>query len=650
MKSLWNDSDAQNFKTPLELRVYTSRLLGAESSLVLHGGGNTSVKDKITNLFGEEEEVLFVKGSGWDLATIEAEGFAPVKMDMLLKMAELENLSDSDMVKYQRVAMTNPYAPNPSIEAILHAIIPFKYVDHTHADLVVAITNTEGGEDKIREIYGDSALIIPYVMPGFILAVEVYKRIKNIDLTKIDTIILLNHGVFTFDDDAKRSYEKMIEVVSKAEEYIKSKGIEVNHPKKEVEVELLKLAEIRKEVSSAKGSAMVAKLDTNSNYFASLDDVASIATRGPLTPDHVIRTKKDACIIDEPSDVKTFSKEYKSYFDRNNDGTLTCLDLAPRWAVWKNVGTLAFGNSYKEASIIADIKEHTLQAIEIAERLGGYKALPEDEIFKMEYWELEQAKLKKGGSKPELQGKIAIVTGGASGIGKACVEELNARGASVVALDINPKVESLFNKKDILGLTCDVTKKDNLVNAVERCVREFGGIDILINNAGIFPPSMSIEDMDDNTWQKSLHINLTSHQQLLTLATPYLKVGVEPAVIFIASKNVPAPGVGASAYSVAKAGVTQLARIASMELAPTVRVNVLHPDAVFDTGVWSEDVIKKRAEHYGLSVDEYKRRNLLKVEVSSREVANLSCEMAGSLFAKITGAQLPIDGGNERVI
>ncbi len=646
MKSLWNDTEAKNYKTPLELRVYTSRLLGAEDSLVLHGGGNTSVKDTITNLFGEAEEVLFVKGSGWDLATIKAEGFAPVKMEMLLKMAKLEHLSDSDMVKYQRVAMTNPYAPNPSIEAILHAIIPFKYVEHTHSDIVVAITNTNNGEAKIREIYGDKVLIIPYVMPGFILAVEVYKRIKDVDLSQIEAIILLNHGVFTFDDDAKKSYEKMINIVNMAEEYVKN--IKTNYPKNEPKIDLIELAKIRKEVSLAKGSAMITRLDTNP--FATLENVDKIATKGPLTPDHVIRTKKDAAIIQTHSDVKNFAKEYKNYFDRNNDGSLTCLDLAPRWGVWKNMGTLAFGVNLKEALIIEDIKNHTIKAIEIAESLGGYEALSEAEIFKMEYWELEQAKLKKVENTPPLQGKIAIVSGGASGIGKACVEELFKRGACVVALDINPKIENLFNKKEILGLTCDVTKKDELKMAVEKCVREFGGIDILVNNAGIFPPSMNIEEMDSDVWQKSLEINLTSHQNLLTFAIPYLKLGINPAVIFIASKNVPAPGVGASAYSVAKAGVTQLARIAAMELAPTIRVNVLHPDAVFDTGVWSEEVIKKRAEHYGLSVDDYKRRNLLKVEVSSSEVAKLTCEMAGELFGKITGAQLPIDGGNERVI
>lgn len=650
MKNLWNEDDAINYKTPLELRVYTSRLLGSNPSLVLHGGGNTSVKDKIVNIFGEEEEILFVKGSGWDLASIEQEGFAPVRMDMLLKMAELDTLSDTDMVKYQRSAMINPYAPNPSVEAILHAVIPFKYVDHTHADLVVAITNTESGMDKIREIYGERVLIIPYVMPGFILAKKVYKEIKNIDLSNIEAIILMNHGVFTFDDDANKSYDKMIQIVTEAEEYIKSIGIEIREKviETELEIDLLELAKIRKEVSNIKGAAMIAKFQTDS--FAGLNNVESIATRGPLTPDHVIRTKKDACIIEKPEDVQNFSKKYIEYFNRNNNGTLTCLDTAPRWGVWKNKGTLTFGSSFKEAKIVEDIKNHTTEAIKIAEVLGGYKALSEKDIFEVEYWDLEQAKLKKASSKPELQGKIAIVTGGASGIGKATVETLNAKGACVAAIDINPNIENMFNIKDVLGIKCDLTNQEEIDRSVKKTVKEFGGLDILVNNAGIFPPSKKIEKMDREFWQKSIDCNLTAHQSMLTASIPYLKLGIEPAIIFIASKNVSAPGVGVSAYSVAKAGLTQLARVASLELAPEIRVNILHPDAVFDTGIWTEEILTKRAKYYNVSIAEYKTRNLLKVELCSHDVAELVCAVAGRLFSKITGAQLPIDGGNERVI
>ena len=273
MISLWDDKEATNYKTDLDLRVYTSRLLGCDSSLVLHGGGNTSVKSTATNLFGETEDILYVKGSGWDLATIEAEGFAPVKMDMLLKMAELKELNDPDMVKYQRLAMTNPSAPNPSVEAILHAIIPFKFVDHTHTDAVVTITNTDGGEDKIKELYGDKVLIIPYIMPGFVLAKLIYDMTRDVDWSQIEGMVLMNQVLFTFNETAQKSYEKTIELVDKAEKYLEAKGATLHVEKKESHAELLSLAKIRKEVSNLKGKATISILNDSHEavYFSKLN-------------------------------------------------------------------------------------------------------------------------------------------------------------------------------------------------------------------------------------------------------------------------------------------------------------------------------------------------------------------------------------------
>jgi NAD(P)-dependent dehydrogenase (short-subunit alcohol dehydrogenase family) len=283
--------------------------------------------------------------------------------------------------------------------------------------------------------------------------------------------------------------------------------------------------------------------------------------------------------------------------------------------------------------------------------MGGWNALPEKDIFELEYWELEQAKLGKAKSVPPLQGRVALVTGAASGIGLACVEELHAQGAAVVALDLNPAVQEQFPQKDILGLACDITEDEQIKQAVAETVRHFGGLDILISNAGAFFASETIDEMADQSWDSSLAINLTSHQRLLKACAPYLKLGFDPAVVMIASKNVPAPGPGAAAYSVAKAGQTQLARVAALELGGSgVRVNTLHPDAVFDTAIWTPEVLANRAEHYGMTVEQYKTKNVLKTEVRSRDVAALACAMAGPLFSRTTGAQVPIDGGNDRVI
>lgn len=666
LTSLYNDKEAANYKRDLDLRVYTSRLLGRDSSLVLHGGGNTSVKSTATNLFGESEDILYVKGSGWDLATIEAEGFAPVKMDMLLKMAELKELNDTDMVKYQRVAMTNPHAPNPSVEAILHAIIPFKFVDHTHTDAVVTITNTEGGEDKIRELYGDKVLIIPYIMPGFVLAKLIYDMTREVNWSELEGMVLMNHGLFTFNDDAKKSYEKTIELVDKAEKYLATQGAVLDIEEANTNIELLVLAKIRKEISNLKGKATISILNDSKEalYFSKVvnsgcevnfpgkQNIESIATQGPLTPDHVIRTKRVPAIlgVDFKSDLAEYVKGYRSYFEDNKTNE-TLLNPAPNFAILKGNGALSFGANAKEANIIKDINEHTFEAILKAEKLGGYKALSAANIFEVEYWSLEQAKLKKGGSAPEFSGKIALVTGAASGIGLAIAKMLNSRGAAVVALDINPEVERIFNKADAIGVKCDLTSTDEIQNALSCAVKSFGGIDIVVSNAGIFTPSENLDMLSEENWQKSMDINLTSHQKLIKYTAPFLKLGVDASIVMVASKNFPAPGKGAAAYSVAKAGQTQLARVAALELGEFgVRVNTLHPHAVFDTAIWTDDVLASRAKAYGMSVEEYKTNNILKTEIKSDNVAELVCAMAGKAFAKTTGSQVAIDGGSDRII
>jgi len=656
MKSLWDEGAATAWVAdPLALRVYSSRLLGQEAALVLHGGGNTSVKADAINVFGETERLLYVKGSGWDLASIEKPGFAPVRLDVLQKMAQMDALSDSDMVNAQRAAMTDPHAPNPSVEAILHAIIPFNFVDHTHADAVVTISNTADGETRLREIYGDEVLILPYTMPGFVLAKQVYAMTLSIDWSKLKGMILLHHGVFTFADDGRESYEQMIELVSKAEDYLSEHACVEKPMRAAGKIDTKALAALRKAVSDVRGKPVLAQLnhDAVAVAFSARDDVADIVSRGPLTPDHVIRTKRTAMMLcdDLESSVARYADDYHAYFARHHHGGLTCLDAAPRWAIWPQCGALAFGTTPNECAIIRDISQHTMHAIEQAEALGGWQALPEHDIFELEYWELEQAKLRKGSNAPEFCGKVALVSGAASGIGKACVESLLAHGAVVVALDINADIVDLFPRHQVLGMVCDMTDPQAVHCAVEAGVLRFGGLDIVLSNAGIFPASSTIEQMDAAVWQQSMLLNLTSHQILMQESIPYLKLGIDPAMVIIASKNVPAPGPGAAAYSTAKAGLTQLARVAALELGGDgIRVNVLHPNAVFDTGIWTDEVLQKRAASYGLSVQEYKTNNVLACEVKSQDVAELACAMAGKLFACTTGAQLPVDGGNERVI
>ena len=653
MKNFWDEEEATACgDDPLALRVYSSRLIGRASDLVLHGGGNTSVKAEFTDIFGVRHEVLYVKGSGWDLATIEAAGFSPVVLDALMQLSRFDVLSDADMVRAQRAAMLDPGAPNPSVEAILHALIPFRFVDHTHADAVVTLTNTPDGEARIRELYGDRLLVVPYVMPGFVLAKKVAQMTEGIDWTTLQGMVLMNHGIFSFADDARESYTRMIDLVTEAEQAL---GVVPSPTTGQSGASALELATIRYEVSRAANRPMLAAFSgsSQSHCFSKRDDVVSIATRGPLTPDHVIRTKRVPLIVnDDPAvAVAKFVSDYKDYFDRHTDGKLSRLDCAPRWAVWQNRGTVAFGAKSSDLGVISDIVDHTITAIETAEGHGGWCALPEGDIFAVEYWELEQAKLGKVSNAPAFQGRCALVTGGASGIGRSCAIALAEQGARVTVLDKDPSVLTVFDGPDIQGRVCDVKDAQAVRESVAESVSIFGGLDILVNNAGIFSASDEVADMPEEEWQRSLDINLTGAMHVARESIPYLKLGWDPSVIIVGSKNVPAPGPAAGAYSVAKAGLTQLARVLALELAADgIRVNTVHPNAVFDTAIWTDEVLEGRAAHYGMSVEDYRKNNLLRQEVTSADVAAVICAMAGSAFRCTTGAQLPVDGGNERVL
>ena len=391
MKNLYDAKKAQECKSDLDLRVYTSNLLGKSDELVLHGGGNTSVKTVI-----DGEDVLLVKGSGWDLVSIKAQGFAPVKMNTLLEMAKLDSLSDSDMVSGQKAAMLDKRAPNPSVEAILHAIIPYKFVDHTHADAVVTISNSVNGPEDIKKVF-PNFLIVDYVMPGFILAKKIYEMTKDLDWSSIDGIILHNHGIFTFDDDAKESYDKMIEAVTQAEVFLEQNAklhIAQNFERSECDMQ-----KIVKVISELKGYQVSININQSplANYYASQENLREFASRGVLTPEHIIRTKRVPLIMEDTdleAGVAKYMQDYEAYFKKYATDEVM-LNAAPNYMVIKNIGVISFGKNAKEAGIVNDIVEHTMMAVLRADKLGGYKSISEADSFAMEYWELEQAKLKK---------------------------------------------------------------------------------------------------------------------------------------------------------------------------------------------------------------------------------------------------------------
>ena len=656
MKSLWSDAEAAQFTGPLGPRVYTSRLLGRERSLVLHGGGNTSVKLREKNLFGDEEDVLYVKGSGWDLETIEPPGFTPVALGYVRKLASLAQLPDPQMINELNTHMLRAGAPSPSVETILHAILPHKYVDHTHADAVLSISNAPDGEKRIREVYGDRVVVIPYIMAGFDLAAYCAREFPKQASGGTVGMVLLSHGIFSFAGDARESYELMIELVSRAETYLSSHkawSVTVEPPRK-TSIEREEIAKLRRAISDQAGFPMVLKLNDGDKFlsFAQRPDLAKLALQGPATPDHVIRTKPFPML---GRDVAAYAKQYRAYFERlsaNAKEKKTMLDAAPRMVLDPQLGFLAAGRMARDTAIVEELYDHTIDVILRAEALGGWRALDPQHTFEIEYWDLEQAKLRKAGASPLFAGEVALVTGAASGIGKACAEAFLKRGAAVVGLDRNPAVEGLWKRPDFLGVACDLTEAEVIQGALDTAVKRFGGVDMLVLNAGIFPPSQAIEDIAPDSWRSAMSVNVEANLRVMQGCHALLKLAPHGGrIVVIGSKNVPAPGPGAAAYSASKAALNQLARVAALEWGKDgIRINSLHPNAVYDTALWTDEVLSSRAKAYNLTIEQYKRNNLLKTEVASKDVAELAAEMCGPLFAKTTAAQVPVDGGNERVV
>jgi rhamnulose-1-phosphate aldolase/alcohol dehydrogenase len=667
----WNDSEAAAFTSPIDARVYTSRLLGGDPELVMHGGGNTSVKDVRKNLFEESERVIYIKGSGWDLATIEAPGFPAVRMEPLEKLRHLERLSDPDMVNYLRTNLCWSPAPDPSVETLLHAFLPFAFVDHTHADAVLTLTNQPDGEKILSQLYEGKVGIVPYIMPGFQLAKEcmaVFEKNPN-----VEGLILLKHGVITFADTAKASYDRMIQIVQKAQAYIENKKAKsAASPSSRTDTLSAPITQaIRQEFQRRNFPAVLLVDDSvEAKRFTSRADLKTVAQRGPITPDHVIRTKRLPLIIDtvNPTEVGAFfdrfAQQYQTYFEsekaRTKDKKIM-LDTLPRVILLPGIGVLTAGKTLKDARIALDIYQHTMTIIENAEGVGSYEALPAGDIFDVEYWVLEQAKLSLAPKALPLTGKVAVVTGGASGIGKAIARQFLEQGAIVHILDINAArftdVSEELKKvvksgNGVFFHAVDLCARTAVAETLEGIIRSGGGVDIVIANAGIFPPSSALDSISLADWGKSVDVNLNASFHLVSESLRWMKT--QPMggdIVFIASKNVPAPGPEAGAYSVPKAAQVQLARVCALEAGKFgIRVNVLHPHLIFDTGIWGADVIEKRAKAYGLTAEQYRKNNLLKTELTSADVARATFALVSGYFSKTTGAQIPVDGGSDRTL
>jgi rhamnose utilization protein RhaD (predicted bifunctional aldolase and dehydrogenase)/NAD(P)-dependent dehydrogenase (short-subunit alcohol dehydrogenase family) len=611
MKSLWSDAEADGFvqryadqgvAADLALRVYSSRLLGVEPRLVQHGGGNTSLKSTVTNAFGESVPVLCVKGSGWDLGDIEPEGLPAVRMQPLLDLRRLNSLSDEAMVDAQRGALIKSTAPNPSVETLLHAWIPHRYIDHTHANAVLALSDQPNGEDLCRDLYGDRLALVPYCMPGFSLA-QLAAGVFEAN-PRSEGMALLKHGIFSWGDSAEESYARMIGFVSEAEARLSGGTrslVQVMLP------DTARLAEIAPAIRGALAQGLgdgrfrrvvlQHRESPAALRFAGGEDVERYAQGGPVTPDHVIRIKPWPLILPAPAAgdeagyagvvkaaVQDYAARYQTYFERHNaraEPKKTMLDPWPRWVLVPGLGLFGAGASCKEAAVAADVAETTVEVITAAESLGRFESISEADLFDMEYWSLEQAKLGKGKA-PPLAGQVAVVTGGGGTIGAAIAKAFAALGAEVAVLDRDlAAAEQAAKPIKGLALACDVTDAGQVQAAFDRIAETYGGIDILVSNAGAAFTG-AIGEVDEAVLRRSFELNFFAHQRAAQGAVRVMKRQATGGVLlFNVSKQALNPGPDFGPYGLPKAATLALMRQYAVEYGPIgIRSNAVNADRI----------------------------------------------------------------------
>jgi rhamnose utilization protein RhaD (predicted bifunctional aldolase and dehydrogenase)/NAD(P)-dependent dehydrogenase (short-subunit alcohol dehydrogenase family) len=679
MKSLWSETEAKDYVArygekgiapDLALRVYTTRLLGGDPALVLHGGGNTSVKTKAKDLLGDEVDVICVKGSGWDMGDIEPPGLPAVKLAPLRRLLALDKLSDEDMVNYQRINLLDSAAPNPSVETLLHAFLPHKFVDHTHSTAVLALTDQPEGDALARDTFGSRMAYVPYTIPGFDLA----KSVGEIYAAnpKVEGLILLRHGIFTFAEGPREAYELMIEMVTLAEERLKRGKktlVQANLPAGLASV--ASIAPVLRGASAllndrkdgvAKRQILCFRSNEKILAYVNGAEIARYSQQGVATPDHTIRTKNWPLVVPAPeadkldewakaarTAVQGFVARYHEYFARNNKrvkGVKKELDPLPRVILVPGVGLFGLGASAKDAAIAADIAENTVDVITDAERMSAYRPISEEDQFDVEYWSLEQAKLGKAAEK-RLARQVAVITGGGSGIGAATAKAMAREGAEVAVLDRDLSAAQAVAKQiggHTLALACDVTKEEEVRRAFDAVCEKFGGVDIVVSNAGAAWQGR-IGEVDEKTLRKSFELNFFAHQTVAQNAVRVMKAqGTGGCLLFNTSKQAVNPGKDFGPYGLPKAATLFLVKQYALDHGKDgIRSNAVNADRI-RTGLLTTEMVAARAKARGISEADYMSGNLLGREVTADDVADAFVFLA--LARKTTAAVVTVDGGN----
>ena len=679
MQSLWNKAEAEKFVTDyaprgvnedLAVRTYTTRLLGGDPRMVLHGGGNTSVKTIMKDMLGEDVEVICIKGSGWDMGSIEPAGLPAVRLEPLRKLRKLDKLSDEDMVNFQRINLLDSSSPNPSVETLLHAFLPHKFIDHVHSTAVLALTDQPDNKALVHEVYGDRVAYVPYTIPGFALAksvAEVFDRNPN-----VEGLVLLQHGIFTVGDTAEQAYSRMIEFVTLAEERLTRQRKTIAAAKLPAKIASLPdIAPILRgavalEKNALAGTAKRQILDFRTNpailAYVNGAELSRYSQVGVVTPDHTIRTKNWPMVVPAPdadrlsewagevrAAVDAFVARYHKYFADNNAKSpvkKTELDPLPRVILVPGVGMFGIGASAKDAAIAADIAENAIAVITDAEAIGEYRSISEFDMFEVEYWSLEQAKLGKSNEK-SLARQVAVITGGASGIGFATAKAMAKEGAEIAILDLDADAAKAAARKigdKALGIGCDVTDPASVRSAFDQVVSKFGGVDIAVSNAGAAWQG-TIGKVDDATLRKSFELNFWAHQSVAQNAVRIMQAqGTFGCLLFNTSKQAVNPGKDFGPYGLPKAATLFLVKQYALDHGKDgIRSNAVNADRI-RTGLLTDDMVAARSKARGLSETDYMSGNLLKREVTAEDVAEAFVYLANA--SKTTAAVITVDGGN----
>jgi rhamnose utilization protein RhaD (predicted bifunctional aldolase and dehydrogenase)/NAD(P)-dependent dehydrogenase (short-subunit alcohol dehydrogenase family) len=706
MQNLWRDEEAGGL-SGLDLLVYRSRLIGRDPNLVVWGGGNTSIKHEETDFRGRRVRVMRIKGSGSDLKSIEPKHFPGIQLDDLEPLEKRGAMSDEEMVAYLVHALMEPQSPRPSIETLLHGFVAHPHIDHTHADAILALTNTADGRRQVDAVFGQDAVWVPYRRPGFALSREVAEAVRT--HPKARCVVLEKHGLITWGKTAKESYDATIEMNTRAEEHARQRGAgkavfgpaaRTPLPREARRAVVARIAPFLRGLLSGRppdagsgkggtaappagaspghGGRVILRFDDGEDVleFVSSRSARDLCQVGPATPDHLLYTKPRPLFVEPPADLETpggseglkaalsdglrqYAAWYEEYVRQHATGKEPRLDPLPRVVLIPGVGMLTAWKDAKHTRIVADIYHHTVGVMRAAQGIGEYRSLDIKDTFDVEYWPMELYKLSLAPPEKELARRVALVTGAAHGIGRAIARLFAAEGCHVAVTDLDGERAAAVAREiceaqgidRAIGLRMDVAEESSVETAFRDTVLAYGGVDVVVSNAGM-AHSAPIDRMDLKDWQRSLDVNATGHFLVARAALRVLKdQGIGGGLVFVASKNVLAPGKDFGAYSAAKAAETQLARVLAIEAGEHgIRVNIVNPDAVFqDSRLWSDAVREERARAHGVPADQledfYRRRNLLKVRVLAEDVAQAALWLASDRSGKTTGCILPVDGG-----